>query len=268
MRLCCNLTAGVLMLFFVSGCATESTDGGTGQGAAAPGDSAVANSAGVTMMDPMDGGSAGGGAHGAAAPATESMEAAEAGYAEGGHDAAEAYDDQAGQDDLAAQMEAHNAETAGYEPPSDEAGIDPAMQAAMEAGYAGGYAGAEGGAEGAAPAQPPQFPEGSAENAVVKIVMAVANGNADELKELSQFISEEAKGETLTALRSGEVSEEQLAKFKELMGRVKLTNKRNSKGKLTLTLQNDKGQFLHFRCKKKDDAFQVEELDVNTPRGR
>ena len=262
--------ASLLCLAVASGCATETTDGGNAGGQT--GDSAVANQAGVTMMDPMDGGSARpSGGHGAGAQANPQPDdaAAMAEYAEpdaAGHDAPAI--------DEAAMLAAQEAAYGGHGAAEDAGAIDTAameaQMAAQEAGYTGAE-GAEGYGEGygeGGQAQPPQYPPGSAEHAVVTIVMAVANGNEEELKQLAEFISDKAEGDVLPALRSGEISDDQLAKFKDLMGRVKPANKRNVRGKLTLTMQNDKGQFLHFRCSKDGDSFKVEDLDVNTPRRR
>lgn len=261
-----RISTSLLCLALASGCATETTDGGNAGGQT--GDSAVANQAGVTMMDPMDGGSArSSGGHGASAPAnSEADDAAMAEFTEPeatGHDAP-AIDEAA----MLAAQEAAYAEPAAAE---DTAAMEAAMAAQYEAGLAGTEGGegyGEGFGEGGGQAKPPEYPPGSAEYAVVKIVMAVANGNEDDLKQLAEFISDDAEGDILPALRSGEVTDEQLAKFKEIMGRVRPANMRNSRGKVTLTMQNDKGQFLHFRCSKNGETFQVEELDVNTPRRR
>jgi hypothetical protein len=133
-------------------------------------------------------------------------------------------------------------------------GANPAAMAAPGGLNPGGL-GIPGGAAGAS-----QFAPGSAEEALAKFCVAMADSN---LTEAGEYISPKAKG-LLAQIRDGSISEEKTDALKESFapqGLTKVPSRITGTGK-TINLSNAKNELLSFTLMKEDDAYLLREFKV------
>jgi len=123
----------------------------------------------------------------------------------------------------------------------------------------GGGAGAGGGGGNSGTAKPPKFKKGSAEDAVLQIVLKLGQGDQTGLKD---FISKSATG-TLKSLREGKLDKEELAKLKGQLGKVKMAGKpRSGRTTKSISLVNDKKQKIRFKAKKEGTKYRVTSMAI------
>jgi hypothetical protein len=142
--------------------------------------------------------------------------------------------------------------------PQDQAG---AM--AQEGGQPQAKPGDEGNMAAGGPGgeKKPNVPEGTAEYAVVGLVMELRD-DCDIVK-LEKFISPEAKG-MLAELRAGKLAADKLNELKTQVGKVApaAPTKTLPVGK-QVVLRNDQGEVLTFICTKEGENFKIRELRVS-----
>lgn len=129
-------------------------------------------------------------------------------------------------------------------------------------------AGAPGSAPGAAmasgpggAAQIPQVTPGSAEEALLKFCMAMADSN---LTEAGRYISPKAKG-LLSQIRDGSLSDEKIDSLKNsfsLQGLTKRDGRPPGGTGKTITLANNINETLTFTLMKEDDVYLLRDFKI------
>ncbi len=161
----------------------------------------------------------------------------------------------AGAANPAAMMKAHGA--GGAQPgAAGAAGGYAAGAGANPAGFGPGIAGAGSGGGGAQ-----QFPAGSAEAALAKFCMAIADGN---LTEAAEYVSPKAKG-MLVQIRDGSLTDEKLDSLKSSLAPQDLQLRPNARSSGTgkaINLGNGKNELLSFTLVKEDDAYLLREFRI------
>lgn len=126
-------------------------------------------------------------------------------------------------------------------------------------------AGGTGIASAGSAGQAPSTSAGSAENAVIQLVVNLKN---NQLKELAQFISSDATG-LLKSLRSGRPSISELRRAKSLLGKVKPSQQKSTElpnDERRYVLINQRGTTLTFRCVKVDGKFVIRSMKSKSGR--
>lgn len=143
--------------------------------------------------------------------------------------------------------------------PNDPAMANPGGPLAGAPGGIGGPQGAAG--PGGAGGPGTQFPAGTAEAALQKFCMAMADSN---LTEAGEYISPKAKG-LLAQIRDGSITDDKIDSLKESFAPqgLQLKPSRNLGTGKSITLSNAKNELLSFTLMKEDDAYLLREFKVS-----
>lgn len=135
--------------------------------------------------------------------------------------------------------------------------------AAIPANMNQGQQGAGSGQSGAAGATGPSFPSGSADEAVYKFCVAMAEGDTAAANE---FVSAKSKG-ILAELHEGTLSEEKIEEVTNLLTPLtELSRNPEQTGSTKRALRNGKGQSISFTLKKEKDAYKITEFSYSKPK--
>jgi hypothetical protein len=120
--------------------------------------------------------------------------------------------------------------------------------------------GPQGGPGGGPNGQIPKFPEGSAEEALLKFCLAMADNN---LTAAAEYISPKAKG-LLAEIRDGNISDEKLESMKPSMALegMKLNSSRQVGTEKRISLGNKQDEILSFSLFKESDVYKLREFKI------
>ena len=140
----------------------------------------------------------------------------------------------------------------------------------MPGGGAPGAPGSPGGeGPGGGNTQPPKYPKGSAEAAVIQLVVNLRSGN---YKDMAKVISAKSTNSMFKGLRSGRPSSGVIKSAKSLMGQVKVASeagaRKISETEHQFSLINQRNLLLTFVCRKEDGVFKIYSLKKKASRRR